>query len=195
MLYYATGALDAPGVVFTASHNPAAYNGIKMCLSHAAPIGEQTGLFEIRDIAIAVLDDGVDAQAWATTQPDESMQLLDQFADHVRSFVDLSNMRPLRVVADCANGMGGLVAPAVFAKMPVELDLLYPELDGTFPNHPADPLNSDNLKDLQARVLETGADVGLAFDGDADRVFLVDDKAQLVSGSLTTAMVAAGPSM
>ena len=116
--------------------------------------------------------------------------MLDDFADHVRSFVDMSVLRPLKVVADTANGMGGLVAPKVFGSMPFELDLLYPELDGTFPNHPADPIQPENLVDLQARVLELGADVGLAFDGDADRVFLVDDKAQLLSGSLTTAIVA-----
>jgi phosphomannomutase len=106
------------------------------------------------------------------------------------SFVDLGVMKPLKVVADTANGMGGHVVPGVFAKLPFDLEILYPELDGTFPNHPADPIQPENLVDLQQRVLETGADIGLAFDGDADRVFLVDEKAQLVSGSLTTAMVA-----
>jgi phosphomannomutase len=116
--------------------------------------------------------------------------VLSRFADHVRSFVDLDGLRPLKVVADTANGMGGLVVPAVFESLPFELEILYPELDGTFPNHPADPIQPENQRDLQARVLATGADVGLAFDGDADRVFLVDEKAQLLSGSLTTAIVA-----
>jgi phosphomannomutase len=115
---------------------------------------------------------------------------LPAFVRHVHSFVDVDALEPLRVVADTANGMGGLVAPAVFAGLPFELEILYGELDGTFPNHPADPIQPENLRDLQARVLETGADVGLAFDGDADRVFLVDDKGELVSGSLTTAIVA-----
>jgi phosphomannomutase len=117
--------------------------------------------------------------------------LLDDFASHVRSFVDVDSLRPLKVVADTANGMGGLVAPKVFAGLPFDLEIMYGELDGTFPNHPADPIQPENQKDLQARVLEVGADVGLAFDGDADRVFLVDEKAELFSGSLTTAMVAA----
>jgi phosphomannomutase len=116
--------------------------------------------------------------------------LMDAFADHVLSFIDLSALRPLKVVADTANGMGGLVVPRIFAKLPIDLEILFGDLDGSFPNHPADPIQPENLKDLQARVLDTGADVGLAFDGDADRVFLVDDKAQPVSGSLTTAMVA-----
>ena len=117
--------------------------------------------------------------------------LLDEYAAHVRSFVDVGSLRPLRVVADTANGMGGLVVPRVFSGLPFQLEILYPELDGTFPNHPADPIQPENLKDLQGRVLETGADVGLAFDGDADRVFLVDEKAQPLPGSTTTAMLAA----
>jgi len=122
----------------------------------------------------------------------EARDLLGAFADHVRSFVDVSVLRPMKVVADTANGMGGLVVPAVFAGLPVELDVLYGELDGTFPNHPADPIQPENLRDLQARVLATGADVGLAFDGDADRVFLVDDRGEPLSGSTTTAIVAKG---
>ena len=117
--------------------------------------------------------------------------LLAAFADHVRSFVDVGALRPLRVVADTANGMGGLVVPEVFRGLPFELEVLYPELDGTFPNHPADPIQPENLRDLQARVVETGADVGLAFDGDADRVFLVDERGRALSGSTTTAIVAA----
>ena len=186
MLYYAAGVLDAPGAVFTASHNPAQYNGIKMCRAGAAPIGEDSGLAEIKALVVS----GVEP---ASTRGSVSEQeMLDGFAAHVHGFIDRAKLRPLKVVADTANGMGGLVVPAVFADLPVDLEVLYPELDGTFPNHPADPLNLDNLVDLRARVLEVNADIGLAFDGDADRVFLVDEKAQPVSGSLTTALVASG---
>jgi phosphomannomutase len=185
MLYFAAGHLDAPGAMFTASHNPARYNGIKMCLAGARPIGQDTGLGDIRKLAEA----GV---APAPTEPGtvEGVDLLEDFAAHVRSFVDPANLRPLKVVADTANGMGGLVVPRVFDGLPFELDVLYGELDGTFPNHPADPIQPENLRDLQARVRETGADVGLAFDGDADRVFLVDDTGEPLSGSATTAIVA-----
>jgi len=186
LLYFAAGTLDAPGAMFTASHNPAQYNGIKMCLAGAKPIGQDTGLRQIKEMAAAGGPDPKAQTGSVTTQ-----EMLPAFADHVRGFLGGGPLRPLKVVADCANGMGGLVAPAVFAGLPFELTLLYPELDGTFPNHPADPINPENIRDLQARVLETGADVGLAFDGDADRVFLVDDKAVGVSGSTTTAMVAA----
>jgi phosphomannomutase len=185
MLYYAAGVLDMPGAVFTASHNPAQYNGIKMCRAGAAPVGEESGLAEIK----ALVAQGLDATG--TGSVDERDMLAD-FSAHVRSFIDPANLRPLKIVADTANGMGGLVVPAVFDHLDVELEILFPELDGTFPNHPADPLNMDNLADLRARVLETGADVGLAFDGDADRVFLVDERAEPVSGSLTTAIVASG---
>jgi phosphomannomutase len=118
------------------------------------------------------------------------LDVLPAFVEHVHSFVDVSKLAPMRIVADTANGMGGLVAPAVFADLPFEVEILYGELDGSFPNHPADPIQPENLVDLQARVRETGADIGLAFDGDADRVFLVDDRGELVSGSLTTAIVA-----
>jgi phosphomannomutase len=187
LMYFASGHLNAPGAMFTASHNPAQYNGIKMCLAGAKPIGEDTGLADIKKMAAA----GVEP---APTAPGrmEARDLLGAFADHVRSFVDVSVLRPMKVVADTANGMGGLVVPAVFAGLPVELDVLYGELDGTFPNHPADPIQPENLRDLQARVLATGADVGLAFDGDADRVFLVDDRGEPLSGSTTTAIVAKG---
>ncbi len=184
MLYFASGALGMPGAVFTASHNPAEYQGIKMCRSAAAPLGSDSGLDTIRDDSRQLLP------AAATTGSMTERNMLDDFADHVLSFVDVAECRPLKVVADTANGMGGLVVPAVFDRLPFELDILYPELDGTFPNHPADPLQEVNQVDLKARVLETGADVGLAFDGDADRVFLVDGNAEGVSGSLTTAMVA-----
>jgi phosphomannomutase len=188
LLYFASGKLDAPGAMFTASHNPAQYNGIKMCLSGAKPIGEESGL---RDIA-AMASEALEGDLPDATKRGElsSVSLLDDFVAHVRSFIDVDALRPLKVVADTANGMGGLVVPRAFAGLPFKLEVLYPELDGTFPNHPADPIQAENQRDLIARVLETGADVGLAFDGDADRVFLVDEKGQGVSGSLTTALVA-----
>jgi phosphomannomutase len=185
LVYYAAGSLDRPGAMFTASHNPARYNGIKLCLSGARPVGQDTGLDEIRTL----VERGVPAHTNGRGNI-TSRSLIDDYAAHVRAFADRGVLRPLRVVADTANGMGGLVVPRVFDGLPFSLELLYPELDGSFPNHPADPIQPENLHDLRTRVLETGADVGLAFDGDADRVFLVDEKAQPVSGSLTTAMVA-----
>jgi phosphomannomutase len=185
LLYFAAGRLDAPGAMFTASHNPAHYNGIKLCLSGARPIGQDTGLGQIRKLT----ETGV-PPANRAPGPSETMNLLDDFAEHVRSFIDVAALRPLKVVADTANGMGGLVVPRIFEPLPVELEMLYPELDGTFPNHPADPIQAENLRDLQARVREVGADIGLAFDGDADRVFLVDDQSVGLSGSTTTAIVA-----
>ena len=191
MLYFAAGRLDAPGAIFTASHNPAQYNGAKLCLSGARPIGADTGLNEIKETAARVLDGETFApavRAGRTTERD----LLSAFADHVVSFIDPASLRPMRVVADTANGMGGLVVPAVFARLPrLELEVMYPELDGTFPNHPADPLQSVNQRDLQARVSAGGFDVGLAFDGDADRVFVVDELGRGLSGSTTTAILAA----
>ncbi len=186
LLYFASGHLGAPGAIFTASHNPAQYNGVKFCLSGAKPVGQDTGLGDIRRMAEEDAPPATATKGKVTT-----LDMLDAFADHVVGFAgDRSALRPLKVVADTANGMGGLVAPAVFAKLPFELEVIYGELDGTFPNHPADPIQAENLKDLQARVIDTGADVGLAFDGDADRVFLIDEQAQPVSGSTTTAMVA-----
>ena len=184
LLYFAAGTLDAPGAMFTASHNPAQYNGIKFCLSGARPVGEDSGLTQIRDDATA----GV-APA-ATTGTVTRRDVLGAFADHVRSFVDVGGLRPLKVVADTANGMGGLVVPAVFDGLPFDLEVMYGELDGTFPNHPADPIQPENQRDLMARVLEVGADIGLAFDGDADRVFLVDEQGVGLSGSTTTAILA-----
>jgi phosphomannomutase len=188
-LYFAAGALDAPGAMFTASHNPAGYNGIKLCLAGARPVGVESGLGEIRAAveAGAPAGPGPGGRRGTITTRD----VLADYATKVRSFVDRSALRPLRVVADTANGMGGLVVPAVFAGLPFEVEVLFGELDGTFPNHPADPIQPANLVSLQARVRETGADVGLAFDGDADRCFLVDDRGEPVSGSTTTAMVAA----
>ena len=187
MLYYASGKLQAPGAVFTASHNPAQYNGIKLCLAGAKPIGEDSGLVRIKALAAdgQLSDVAPEARGRGTT-----LDLLEDFAEHVRSFIDVRALRPLKVVADTANGMGGLVVPAVFRGLPLQLEVLFADLDGTFPNHPADPIQPENLKDLMARVLDTGADIGLAFDGDADRVFLVDEEARPVSGSLTTALVA-----
>ncbi len=187
MLYFASGRYDRPGVMLTASHNPAQYNGMKLCRAGAAPVGQDTGLADIRSRVEGGVFDTAD-----TAGRIETRDALSDFAEHVRSFVDVEELTPLTVVADTANGMGGLVVPAAFDGLPFDLTVLYPELDGTFPNHPADPLNTDNLKDLMATVQERGADVGLAFDGDADRVFLVDDTGEPVSGSTTTAIVAKG---
>ena len=185
-LYFAAGHLDMPGAMFTASHNPAQYNGIKLCLAGAKPVGTDTGLREIEDLTNQFLA----TPATGTAAAAKELNLLDEWVAHVHSFIDITALRPLKVVADTANGMGGFVAPKVFAGLPFDLEIMYPELDGTFPNHPADPIQPENLRDLQQRVLEVGADIGLAFDGDADRVFLIDEKAQPISGSITTAVVA-----
>ncbi|QGG95803.1 phosphomannomutase/phosphoglucomutase [Actinomarinicola tropica] len=186
LIYFAAGALDAPGAMFTASHNPAEYNGIKLCQAGAAPVGQDTGLGRIVEL---VQDPPAPAaERGSRTEHD----VMDDFVAHVRSFVDTSVLRPLKVVADTANGMGGLVVPQAFDGLPFDLEVMYPELDGNFPNHPADPIQIENLADLRARVREVGADIGLAFDGDADRVFLVDERGEPVSGSLTTALIATG---
>ncbi len=191
LLYYASGVLDAPGAMFTASHNPAGYNGVKLCRAGARPVGVDSGLGEVRDVARRVLDGDGPPHA-RTAGGREERDLLDDFVGHVLSFVDPASIGPLRVVADTANGMGGLVVPAVLERVPgVELEVLYPELDGTFPNHPADPLQPANQRDLRAHVVTKGFDVGLAFDGDADRVFVVDEAGHGVSGSTTTAILAA----
>ena len=184
LLYFASGYLEAPGVMLTASHNPASYNGMKFCQSRARAIGLDTGLLEIRQLA--------EQPAKVANRPGKirKVDLLDNFVEHVHSFIDVNSLRSLKIVVDTANGMGGLVVPAAFKDLPFEYEILYEELDGTFPNHPADPLQAENLVDLQRRVMESDADVGLAFDGDADRVFLVDENANLVSGSITTALVA-----
>src|ERR1700722_1064564 len=188
-LYFAAGRLEAPGAMFTASHNPAAYNGIKLCLAGAAPVGEDTGLRDIEQLTIQFLADPPPPAS--APGPLDHQDLLAEYAAHVHSFVDVESLRPLKVVADTANGMGGLIVSLVFADLPFDVEILFPELDGTFPNHPADPIQPENLVDLKAAVLTHGADIGLAFDGDADRVFLVDEQAAPVSGSLTTALVAA----
>ena len=192
LVYFAAGKLDAPGAMFTASHNPAQYNGVKFCLSGARPVGADSGLAEVKAYAEAVLAGAGPASSPTPGKATEE-DLLDAFADHVVSFVDVDSIAPLKVVADTANGMGGLIVPKVFERLPqVQLEVMYGELDGSFPNHPADPIQPANQLDLQARVVAGGFDLGLAFDGDADRVFVVDETGRGLSGSTTTAMLAAG---
>ena len=191
LMYYVSGILDRPGAMFTASHNPAGYNGIKLCLAGARPVGVDTGLTEVRGVAERVLDGHRPARSTRSGSRREQ-DFLGAFADHVVGFIDPDEIGSMRVVADTANGMGGLVVPAVFDRLPgVELEVMYPELDGTFPNHPADPLQPANQRDLRARVVSGGFDLGLAFDGDADRVFVVDETGSGLSGSTTTALLAA----
>lgn len=188
-LYYASGAFDLPGAMFTASHNPAQYNGIKMCRAGAAPVGQDTGLADIRELVESWLDSGAPEAAGPTgtiTQRDT----LEDYAAHLRSLVDLTSIRPLKVVVDAGNGMGGHTVPTVFAGLPLTLVPMYFELDGTFPNHEANPLDPANIVDLQKRVPEEGADLGIAFDGDADRCFVVDQNGDPVSPSAVTALVA-----
>lgn len=185
MIYFASGRLSSPGAMFTASHNPPRYNGLKMCRSGAAPVGEETGLREIRDMAGA----GPGAPA-AEPGRIERRDIVEDYLAHLLSFADLGRFSPLVVAADAANGMAGLVVPRLFERLPATLVPLFMELDGTFPNHPADPIQPENQKDLRRAVLEHKADLGLAFDGDADRVFLIDAAGGGVSGSLVTALVA-----
>jgi phosphomannomutase len=186
MLYFASGRLDAPGAMFTASHNPAKYNGIKLCRSGARPIGQDTGLATIRETAEA----GVAVGGGGGTI--SGSDRLVEYAEYLRELVDLSAIRPLRVVVDAGNGMGGYTVPAVLGAggLPIEVVPMYFELDGSFPNHEANPLDPANLVDLQKRVVEEGADIGLAFDGDADRCFVVDERGEPVSPSAITALVA-----
>jgi len=189
-LYFASGRLGLPGAMFTASHNPARYNGIKMCRAGAAPIGQDTGLTDIRELSERWSEEGVPAgreRPGTITRRD----VLGDYADFLRSLVDLSGIRRLKVVVDAGNGMGGHTVPTVLAGLPIDLVPLYFELDGTFPHHEANPLDPKNLIDLQAKVRETGADIGLAFDGDADRCFAVDERGEPVSPSAVTALVAA----
>lgn len=191
LLYYAAGSLDAPGAMFTASHNPAQYNGLKLCLAGARPVGIDSGLAEVKAVADEVLE-GRGPRPAASAGSLSQRSVMPEFVDHVLSFVDAGRVRPMRVVADTANGMGGLVVPAVFERLPqIELEVMYGELDGTFPNHPADPLQPANQRDLRARVTTGSFDLGLAFDGDADRVFMVDEEGVGLSGSTTTALLAA----
>ncbi|MGA5708609.1 phosphomannomutase/phosphoglucomutase [Streptomyces cellulosae] len=188
-LYYASGALDLPGAMFTASHNPARYNGIKLCRAGAAPVGQDTGLAGIRALVEEWSDTGAPQKA-ATAGTVTRRDTLEDYAAHLRSLVDLTGIRPLKVVVDAGNGMGGHTVPTVLAGLPLTLVPMYFELDGTFPNHEANPLDPANLVDLQKRVREEGADLGLAFDGDADRCFVVDERGEPVSPSAITALVA-----
>jgi phosphomannomutase len=185
-LYCASGLLDLPGAMFTASHNPAQYNGIKLCRAGAAPVGQESGLATIRDLVVR----GVTESAGRPGTLVEH-NMLAEYATHLRSLVDLTGTRPLKVVVDAGNGMAGLTAPAVFAGLPLTIVPLFFELDGTFPNHEANPIDAANLRDLQREVRDSGADIGLAFDGDADRCFVVDEMGGIVSPSVLTALIAA----
>jgi len=185
MLYFASGFLDLPGAMFTASHNPARYNGIKLCRAGAAPIGQDSGLAEIRDMAAAGVPD-IAGEPGSVSHRD----LLTEYAGYLRRLVDLSSVRPLTVVIDAGNGMGGHTVPAVLADLPLRVIPMYFELDGNFPNHEANPLEPANIVDLQKRVVNDGADIGIAFDGDADRCFIVDERGDPVSPSAVTALVA-----
>ncbi|MFD5623988.1 phosphomannomutase/phosphoglucomutase [Streptomyces yangpuensis] len=190
-LYYASGSMGLPGAMFTASHNPAQYNGIKMCRAGAAPVGQDTGLSQIRSLVEGWLDAGAPEVAAGTVAGTVTEQdSLKGYAEHLRSLVDLSSIRPLKVVVDAGNGMGGHTVPTVFEGLPLDVTEMYFELDGTFPNHEANPLDPKNVVDLQARVLAEGADLGIAFDGDADRCFIVDERGAGVSPSAITALVA-----
>jgi phosphomannomutase len=184
MLYFASGTLDLPGAMFTASHNPAKYNGIKLCRAGATPIGQDTGLVTIREAVEA----GVPAGPGGGTV--STRDLLGEYAAYLRELVDLSASRRLRVVVDAGNGMGGYTVPAVFEPLPFDVVPMYFELDGNFPNHEANPLDPANLVDLQKRMVTEGADIGLAFDGDADRCFVVDERGEPVSPSAITGLVA-----
>ncbi len=185
MLYFGAGSLDMPGAMFTASHNPARYNGIKLCRAGAAPVGQESGLTEIRELVEAGVP-AYDGPPGSVSQRD----LLSDYAAYLKQLVDLSGIRRLSVVADAGNGMAGHTVPVVFEGLPIDLTPMYFELDGSFPNHEANPIEPDNLRDLQAKVREIGADAGLAFDGDADRCFVIDERGEAVSPSVITALVA-----
>ena len=186
MVYFASGRLSLPGAMFTASHNPPEYNGVKLCGPGARPIGEESGLREI----LAGAQGAAPSRAGGGKVEQRSM--LEEYIEHLLTFADVDRLGQITVVADAANGMAGLVVPALFERLPLKLVPLFMDLDGTFPNHPADPIQPENQEDVKRAVLEHGADVGLAFDGDADRVFFVDEHAEGVSGSLITALVAQG---
>ncbi|MFE2289104.1 phosphomannomutase/phosphoglucomutase [Streptomyces sp. NPDC059443] len=191
-LYYASGKLNLPGAMFTASHNPARYNGIKLCRAGAAPVGQDTGLSTIRELAEKWSDEGAPAIPAGTVPGTVTEQdTLTGYAEHLKGLVGLTAIRPLKVVVDAGNGMGGHTVPTVFEGLPLDLVPMYFELDGTFPNHEANPLDPKNIVDLQARVKAEGADLGIAFDGDADRCFIVDERGEGVSPSAITALVAA----
>ena len=184
-LYFASGTLGLPGAMFTASHNPAQYNGIKMCRAHAAPVGMETGLAEIRDL-VASGDQITGDRVGTITESD----VLADYSSYLLSLAPVEGRR-LKVVVDAGNGMAGHTASAVFDKLDLEVVPMYFELDGSFPNHEANPIEPENMRDLQAKVREAAADVGLAFDGDADRCFLVDERGDIVSPSVLTALIAA----
>ncbi|HWM03896.1 MAG TPA: phosphomannomutase/phosphoglucomutase, partial [Actinophytocola sp.] len=186
MLYYASGSLNLPGAMFTASHNPAKYNGIKLCRAGAAPVGQDSGLTDIQ----RAVEAGTPPTPGRTPGRLETRDLLAGYTAYLRELVDLSSSRPLKVVVDAGNGMGGHTVPAVFDGLPLDVVPMYFELDGSFPNHEANPLDPKNIVDLQAKVRETGADAGLAFDGDADRCFVVDERGEPVPPSAITALVA-----
>ena len=185
-LYFASGFLDVPGAMFTASHNPAAYNGIKLCRAGAAPVGKESGLTQIREQILGSAPPLASHRGSARHQ-----DLLTEYAHHLLSLVDLSQMRPLKIVVDAGNGMGGHTVPTVFASLPITLTPLFFELDGSFPHHEANPIEPANMRDLQSAVIKAGADIGLAFDGDADRCFIVDERGEIVSPSTLTALIAA----
>jgi phosphomannomutase len=185
MLYYASGSLDIPGAMVTASHNPARYNGIKLCRSGARPVGADTGLAELQEM-VANGVPAYDGAPGAITERD----LLSGYAAHLRTLVDLSGIRPLKVAVDAGNGMGGYTVPRVFEGLAIDVVPLFFALDGNFPNHEANPIDPRNLVDLQNAVVDTNADLGLAFDGDADRCFVVDERGQIVPPSVLTALIA-----
>ena len=185
-LYFASGRLDMPGAMFTASHNPAQYNGIKMCRAQAVPIGAESGLTEIRDL---VASGAAASQSGGRPGSVTESDVLTDYADHLLSLAPVRGRR-LKVVVDAGNGMAGHTVPAVLSRVDVDLVPIYFELDGTFPNHEANPIDPETMTDLVAKVREVGADVGLAFDGDADRCFLVDERGELVSPSVLTALIA-----
>jgi phosphomannomutase len=185
MLYFASGKLNLPAAMFTASHNPAAYNGIKLCFSGARPIGKESGLVTIEKF----VKEGT-PMAMRNLGVEKSQEMLEEYVDHLLSLVDVASIRPLKIVIDAGNGMGGYTAPAVFKRLNAQVIEMYFELDGTFPNHEANPIEPSNLKDLQKAVKKHKADIGLAFDGDADRCFLVDEKGDLVNPSALTALIA-----
>jgi phosphomannomutase len=184
MLYFGSGDLGIPGAMVTASHNPPQYNGIKLCRAGARPVGIETGLNDIKDLAERTLPPA------PVPGSITAVDLLPGYAEYLRKLVDISEIRPLTVVVDAGNGMAGHTVPKVFEGLPITLIPLYFELDGTFPNHEANPIEPENLRDLQAAVREHGADIGLAFDGDADRCFVVDERGEIVSPSVLTALIA-----
>lgn len=184
-LYFAAGSLNMPGAMFTASHNPADYNGIKLCRAGAAPVGQDSGLRTIRDDLVSGVPNFNGVKGTTTFR-----DVLPDYAAHLLSLVDLAKIRPLTIAVDAGNGMAGHTVPAILGRLPVTIIPLYFELDGTFPNHEANPIDPANLRDLQAAVIDNRADIGLAFDGDADRCFLVDERGQIVSPSTLTALIA-----